>query len=290
MRFITATLAIVLCLPLAAQPQPQTTNDTIAKTQDQVRELEELLRGGVQLPPQQLQWNRYETKNFEILSLDDAQGRYLYDNIEFIKTWILWRWGMKDVDLPDGGKCKVVAVPNKELYSQLFNRSSPTWRTESKNGKTYGTIWLITDEVKWNTAIPTQLTEVVLANFEDNYKVKFPVWCRRGMTVLNSRFSDIRSTFTSTCDTKNLLEMTQERYTQLNEAQRKVYDSQATVFCLWVKQEFGGKLFLDAVSGGMTSPQMTLQLIGQVSYSDVDLRLKEYQPKLANAPDYYLTW
>lgn len=288
-KVIAAILMCLVCIPLGAQPE--STGGKIDRAQVQVKELESLLLAGAEQPqPQPLQWNRYVTNNFEILSLDDAQGKYLYDNIEFIKTWTLWRWGMKDVDFPADAKCKVIAVPSRDLYTKLFNRNSASWKTEVKDGKVYGTIWIVTEEQKWNTAIPTQLTEIVLANFEVVYGTKMPVWCHRGMTVLNSRFMDIRQTFNAQVNTKTLLEMTPEGYAQMNENQRADYDAQAAVFCLWVRQERNGKAFLDFLGGSMVNPQASLQIVGSTGYPDADQRIKTYQPKLATAPDYYLTW
>lgn len=245
--------------------------------------------------PVPLQWNRYTTNNFEILSLDDAQGKYLFYNIEFIKTWTLWRWGIKDVDFASGTnkqivKCKVVAVPNRDLYFNLFGKKDPTWRVEIKDGKFESVIWIITDEQKWNTAIPTQLTEVILTNFENTYQTKFPVWCRRGMTVLNSRLSDIKLNLKTEVISKTLLEMTPEVYSQLTSAQKTTYDSQAAVFCLWLRQEHNGKVFLDFLSAAMGSPQSAFQVVGFTSYADADQKLKAYLSKLVNVPDNYLTW
>ena len=43
-----------------------------------------------------LAWNRYATKSFVIMSIDDAQGKWMSDNLEVIKIWCLERWGFPD--------------------------------------------------------------------------------------------------------------------------------------------------------------------------------------------------
>jgi hypothetical protein len=43
-----------------------------------------------------LQWNRYVTKNFTILSIDNEKGKILSESIEEIKTSSLVRWGFPD--------------------------------------------------------------------------------------------------------------------------------------------------------------------------------------------------
>lgn len=282
-RFLIAFLLGVFCV--SGVHSDESTLDKITRAQNQVKDLEDLLHAG---DPQPLQWNRYVTNNFEILSLDDAQGKYLYNNMEFIKLWTLWRWGMKDVDFPV--KCKVIAVPSSDLYSKLFNRKNPSWRVDLKDDKVNGIIWIITDDPKWNTSIPMQLTEVILANFEVKYGTKLPIWCHRGMTILNSRFSEIRATFSVQVDAKFVLETTSEIYAQMDENQRSAYDAQAAVLCLWIHQENNGKVFLDFLSAAMGNPQTSLQIIKSVGYDDLNQKIKSYQQKLSTAPDYYLTW
>ena len=64
-----------------------------------------------------LVWNKWNTNNFTILSIDQAQGEYLFNNLEAIKTWSLTRWGMSD--LKYSAECRVFCVPNKNLMKKL---------------------------------------------------------------------------------------------------------------------------------------------------------------------------
>lgn len=287
---IIAFFCCVLFLPVYRTSADDPVDNKIKRANTQIKELEDLIRGGKEDPqPKELQWNRYVTKNFEILSLDDAQGKYLSDNIEFMKTWILWRWGVKDIDLQ--APCKIICVPSADLYKKLFNRNTPTWRADLVNNKVEAVIWLITDQPKWNTAIPNQLTEVVLANFEVMHG-KLPIWCHRGMAVVNGRLSDIRVsvTFASKIDTKVLLEMTPEAYGRLSDSQKAVFDSHAATFCLWARQEHGAKTFLDYLTGSLTNPEHYLQYFGVTTYAACDAKVQAYQQKLLTGSDYYLTW
>jgi hypothetical protein len=280
-------MRILLFLIFAYQPICEDVQKDIKKAQDQVRELQGLMRGQ---QPKELQWNRYVTKNFEILSLDDAQGKYLSDSIEHIKVWTLWRWGISDVDFQM--KCKLICVPSVDLYEKLFNKKTSSWRAEIKNGNLETTVWIISSGEKWNTHIPTQLTECVLSNFELIHGRKIPIWAHRGISLLNGRFSDIRSQFplVTKFDVKMLLETTPDIYNKFSEGQKSAFDAQATVFCLWVRQEFDGKVFLDFLGSSIVNPEWSLQYFGLTTYVSCNEKLQIYLPKLANATDSYLTW
>ena len=65
-----------------------------------------------------LVWNKWDTDNFTILSLDQSQGKYLHENIESMKTWILRRWGISE-KLQFSAECKIMCVPTKELMKKL---------------------------------------------------------------------------------------------------------------------------------------------------------------------------
>lgn len=260
--------------------------DKIDNVNNQIEELRKLLGGKVQPEPKALQWNRYVTANFEILSLDDAQGRYLSQNIENIKTWILWRWGIKDTDF--SAKCKIMCVPTQDLYEKLFNKKKSAWKVD----KTGFNIWLITDGVKWNTKLPEQLTEVVLSNFESIYKMKFPIWSRRGMSVLNGRIEDIKSLlpFVSGFSAVTFFSTTQESYQKMSDDQKFTFDAQAAYFCLWIRKEINGKIFLDFINGSLFGQERSLSILQLTSYADCDLKFKGYLEKFPGNSDQYFTW
>lgn len=234
-----------------------------------------------QVQPKELQWNRYVTANFEILSLDDSQGKYLYNNIEFIKTWVLWRWGMKDIEL--SSKCKIICVPSVDLYEKLFNKQSSSWSAEQEY-----VIWMITDGKKWNTKLPVYLTEIVLRNFEKKYNVEIPTWCHRGMSILNGRIDDVRlKVNTGVFASATLLT---ENYSKLSDNQKNNYDAESALFCLWIKKEYGNKIFLKYINDSSSNPEYYLQYFGVKTYSECDQRVKQYSKQLINGSDGLFTW
>lgn len=256
----------------------------VNKANNNINEIRDLLKKEPDI--KELQWNRYVTVNFEILSLDNNQGKYLSKNVENIKTWVLWRWGIKDVNFIK--KCKIMCVPSKSLYNKLFSKNESVWRVD-KDGYN---IWLITEGVDWNIKLPFLMTEVVLANFEDTYKSKLPLWCYKGMSILNGPIKDIKSGlgFTNDISTSKILTMTLENYKSLNDKEKKVFDFQCSFFCLWIKQEYGIKVFLDFMSGTMVNKEQSLRFLGLGTYAECDGKLKLYLSKLSNGANYYFTW
>jgi len=291
----------VVCRTADVGEKLQTAKSRIGEIRGLVLNLQQNQPQPQQPAQPQLQWNRYTTDNFEVLSLDDAQGKYLCSNIEYIKTWTLWRWGIKDFDFPSVKnskgdtvkvKCKLICVPSADLYEKLFNRKTPSWRVEVKDGVPEYTVWFITEGTKWNTNLPVLLTEVVIANFEASTGSKFPVWCHRGMSVLNGRIEDIRArlSLVGGFDSKSLFAMTPEAYTKLDDTKKATFDAQAAFFCLWARQEFNGKVFLDFLGGAMINPEYSLRLFNIATCADCDSRVKLYASKLATGSDYYFSW
>ena len=54
-----------------------------------------------------LRWNRYTTDNFVILSIDNNQGRWLYQNVEKIKQLSLTRWGFPQTSEEFTQECRI---------------------------------------------------------------------------------------------------------------------------------------------------------------------------------------
>ena len=66
-----------------------------------------------------LEWNRYVTKNFTILSIDNQKGKQLAETIDSLKSLSLTKWGFPDVKFTK--ECRVFCVPNYNLLKKLFN-------------------------------------------------------------------------------------------------------------------------------------------------------------------------
>lgn len=278
----------VLLMTSVAANNPPPSNQAIQDAQRQVQQLKNL----IQEP--QLQWNHYETKNFDIFSIDDKQGSYLAKNIENIKTWIFFRWGVNDVGFRK--RCKVMCVPNKELFVKLFGKDSSSMAVEK------GAIWIITDTDHWHTSVLAPLmTEACLVEFESFYKVQFGAWSHRGMTVLNGTPSDIRIVLSSFegknyIASKEMLSITLDVYAKMSTIDKARFDIQSAAFCLLIRKEIGAQMFLDYVDQSRVDPERALAILHFADYKSLDGSLSSYLSNMVHAiqqgqvPASYLTW
>lgn len=215
-----------------------------------------------------VQWNRYETKNFEILSIDDAQGKFLLDHIEYIKTWIFWRWGIQDVEMIK--RCKIMLVPEKELFTRLFNKDKSLNNLEN--------IWICTAEKRWFTnSLPKSLTEVMLNLFEIKYNLSVGVWAHRGMSLLNGNINEIKIISSNKISSKKVFSLKKEEYKNLSESEKISFDSQAALICLFICKEQGVDKFLDYLSSNRYADD----------YSSLDASVEKMLTMLATKPNSY---
>lgn len=256
-----------------------------------------------------LNWNRYATDNFAILSIDDRQGRWLSTNMEKIRSWAITRWGFPNtpfhrITLADGRSepgCRVFCVPNRKLMKKLFGLEQSKVETRMKDGRLELTVmWLILDDKPAKTVAP-YLTQMALAEFEARHNVKLGWWFKRGASLLNGTIPEIRQHLASltpptyTCD--KMFTMTEEDYKKESAVNRVAFDRQALCLALMLRKEFGeAKLqgFLRLTS--RNSPQDVLRVIyGFDNYAHFDKQYKRFMRDIHNetfnsrVPDSYLT-
>lgn len=189
-----------------------------------------------------LQWNRYVSKNFVILSIDDEKGKKFADNIELYKKLALTRWGFPDVQF--SRECRVFCVPSYSLLKKLFNLSS----SRAQDRKDLNAIWLVLDDAPENSAMPF-ITQVALGELEIAEKTVLPFWFKRGAMVLNASADSVRTAFASQSvvvrkeqfshTAEQLLVSTEEEYNKQSAESKKLYDVQAAGLCLLLRKEFG---------------------------------------------------
>lgn len=189
-----------------------------------------------------LEWNRYVTKNFVILSIDNEKGKKLAEEIDQYKKSALTRWGFPDVQFSK--ECRVFCVPSSSLLKKLFNLTGPKVQLR----KDLNAIWLVLDEKSEKGIIP-YVTQVALAELEAAEKTALPFWFKRGAIVLNGSVDDVRSSlrvfndsarkeqFTHTAE--QMFVSTEEEYNKQGAENKKVYDTQAACLCLLLRKEFG---------------------------------------------------
>lgn len=251
---------------------------------------------------QNLVWNKWDTTNFTILSIDEAQGKYLFENIEQMKKWALTRWGLPDIKF--SAQCKVLCVPNKDLMKKLFRleNSQGEIRRNQDGSLSLTVLWLVLDG-KPAEVIPPSLTMVCLAELEQSQRMRVPFWAVRGMSALNGTLPQIRNDLSALgghlgkddrmyFGTK-LFAMTEDEWKKSDGELRMLYDRQAAALCLLLRKEFGQNNFHKFMSTN-SSEQDLNNVYGFRGYDEFNRTFERYMLNLSRdiqgsrTPDDYL--
>jgi len=250
-----------------------------------------------------LAWNRYTTKNFVVMSIDNAQGKWMSENLENIKIWCLERWGFPDFQFTK--ECRVFCVPNKVLFKKLFNLDESKVEVRRNNGVIEITaMWLVLDD-KPARVIPRELTKICFAEFEQKHNVTIPFFARNGMGLLNNSLPDIRSNISLLGNvvqrdqpifvSEKMFSMTEDEYDKSTAENKKVFDCQSVALCLLLRKEFGeAKMQGFLRMANKNSPKDVLYVVyGFSSYAQFDQSYLRYMKDLSRdiqqrTPDSYL--
>ena len=186
-----------------------------------------------------LVWNKWDTENFIVLSIDKNQGLYIKNNIEDIKTLLLDKWGLPDVDFK--GECKLICVSNKNLLKKIFrlDDSKVEIRRDQQGNVQLCVIWFCLE----NKEIPLDhLTTICLAQFEEKYD-KLPYFCKKGMPLLSKDVQDIKQKLIS----QDKLKFSLKDFFNVKEDKSKseAYKIQSALLCLLLRKEFGQDNFVN---------------------------------------------
>ncbi len=286
-------ITIFLSLLLSANPQEEAINQLLLQWDQQKADIQKAKKQ-VALPnddPDLLnkKWYRWTTKNFIILSLDQKQGIYLFNNIEDIKKSILAKWGLPDINF--SSECKVLCVKDQNLFKKLFNLD----QSKVEIRENLDVLFLLLDGPPHQTFIP-YFSEVVLSEFFNKYNLKLNIWTR-GMSLLTQPVSNIRKDIVSLHNqnlfsAKEILEMTQKELRDKN-----LFDCQSEVLCLMLRKEFGQRKFhtlLKSLGKGKSAARCFNEIYGFKSLEQFDVKYKQYIKDLSSdiknskTPDSYL--
>lgn len=246
-----------------------------------------------------LQWNRYTAENFSILSIDDAQGKWLSENMDKIRSWCLTRWGFPESKFTK--ECRIFCVPNKALFKKLFSLEQS--KVEIRKDMTV--MWIVLDDKPART-IPPQLTQICLAEFEAKHNVTIGWWFKRGAAQLNGTIPDIRQTVAGLDAmlkkdqpmfvSEKMFTMTEDDYNKESAANKVIFDQQAVALCIMLRKEFGeAKLQGFLRIGSKNNSQDVLKVVyGFSGYGHFDKQYIRFMRDLTSdvlnnkTPDSYL--
>lgn len=199
-----------------------------------------------------LNFHKYTTDNFEILSIDDKQGTILHKNVEKIKNWIFDRWNISNVDF--SRRCMIICTPTDEMFKKFFRKMD----IDPRYDKETSAIWISLDEkTKGNwlkTVVAEKMTFICLHEWSKKYDIKIDPWVFYGMSVMNTPPENIRKIILSkelvskngsytneAMDVDSLLQIKFDdiKYKTLEE--RNVVKAQCAAMILLFKRELSGK-------------------------------------------------
>ena len=214
-----------------------------------------LLPEGQSILAQDVAWNKWTTKNFVILSYDQQQGKYVSENIEKMKEWLMDRWGMPNINFRQ--ECRIFCVPDREKMKTFFGIERS--HGEMRNGLSI--LWLVLDESPAAT-IPPSLTYICLSELGAQYKFPVGFWAIRGTMHLNGTLSQIRGQLrhlqvaykndSQLFFGDSLFSIDAATWDKQPKAIQDLFDAQAMVVCLLLRKEYGQTKFTRFLRGGGT--------------------------------------
>lgn len=188
-----------------------------------------------------LQWNRYTTKNFTVISIDNREGEWLSANLDRIKEDCTKKWGIINSTL--SSECRIMVVNNKNLFKKFFNLSEPKVEFRKKDDKTdiIG-VWLCienNDRKDLNKVISQICFQDMLDKKKSSKK-----FLEQGIAILSQNTDQIMETLKDVSSDISFLNKSEEDYKKLSEEDKKKFEISSAAFCLMLKKEFGENKFL----------------------------------------------
>lgn len=199
-----------------------------------------------------LVWNRYTTENFTILSIDNAQGKWLNSNLENIKSWCLKRWGLNNIKFEK--ECRIMVVPNKDLFRKLFNITDSKYEVrKNKDELEIVVVWLLIDSTEdLVDEVPYFVTMCSLVEYNFQNNLNNNLILMNGMSLLNKSINDIKKIKNESINPKveiiKLLSIDEDKFKKMNNEEKKDFNLKSLILCLMLKKEFGENKFLRFMS------------------------------------------
>lgn len=301
MKFLQSLLVFITlaCSAFADDPEP------IAKVLFPLEVKNEIDLSSIPKDIEGLEWNRWTSENFTVLSLNNIQAQYLYRHLEQIKTWILARWGFYDITFD--ADCKLICVDDPQLFEKLFKISNS--RVEIRrnpDGSIKETVIFLLINDSPSHTVPVPLTQAVMAEFQQKYDANFGWWAHQGMSILNGSLTQIRAELKELKPrldnnqplyfSEGILTMKRDQYLSLSEENRRIFDQCSFSFCLMIRKEFGQDTYHQFLKKFSETDELTAikEVLKFNSYDSFDRTFKRFMIDLTKdilsgkTPDSYL--
>jgi hypothetical protein len=201
-----------------------------------------------------LVWNKWETENFVILSIDFDFGDGMRSSVELERSSVCAAWGVADSHLPV--KCKLVCVPDRKLLRDLFAIDRPECeiRGEPSSPKEMA-IWLDQGSV---SSLRGLLLSVSLHGA--------PPCVQRGVDLLASSDADKEIASLSSPSFAGVFSSTSESVRVMAPKDKIIFDKESATLCLFVRREFGSRAFSGLSKGA--SPERVCGFPDEKSFAE----------------------
>jgi len=227
MKILTFVFACLFCLSSLAEEQGAV--KAILLDPEKVSEKEKFT------------WNKWETENFIVLSIDKEHGLEFRKKIESIKDSHFEKWGLKESKLKT--KCKIICVRDSEMLKRFFGIESP--RAESKRGSSgsisTSAIWI---DYKRSEELPSLVAFICSSESGDKWYVQ------RGVCLLSLPSERIKSELAqaSALNFSEIFACDSEKWLGFSPEDRAIFDRKSAMVCLMLRREFGQERFLEFLS------------------------------------------
>lgn len=274
MRFAFLFSFLVFCLPCAAE--------------DAVRAV--LIEPEEVSQKENFTWNKWETENFIILSIEKDQGLSLKGIVESLKDQHSERWGLEKTGLK--AKCKVVCVRDADMLKRFFGVDSPRAETRRDDSGKISTsaIWL---DFKRMQELPS-LVAFICASDDSLGDNKFYV--QRGISLLSLPSERVKSELVQSTKLNfpEVSSFNSEKWIALTPQDRALFDRKSALVCLMLRKEFGEERFLKFLRGAQDQDSIR-SVYGFKDMSEFNGTLNRYSENLSKdigegiTPDSYVT-
>lgn len=233
-----------------------------------------------------LAWNKWDTNNFIVLSLEKDQGLLLRDSVERIRDSFMNSWGLNPED--SLFRCKIVCVPDRKTLDKLFNIGSPKCEVRnSSDGKVSAcAIWIDYESI---AMLPSLIGSVSVSVSPE----KIPPVLQNGIVSLSIYPSRTREILGTPCsvDAKSVFGMTSEAWSSTKD--KDMLNRKCALICLMLRKELGIDAFSDFAKSEQDEESIK-RIFGFAGYGELSRTLDRYSLNLAEdikngrVPDGYL--
>jgi len=221
-----------------------------------------------------LQWNRYTTKNFTVISIDNKDGQWLFNNLDALKQKCINKWGITNIDF--SAECRIMIVNDKDLFKKFFNLSEPRIEIRKKDNKTdiIG-VWLCLVDKDYED-LEKVISEICFKDMLDK-KERSKKFLEEGISLLSQPANKIKNLIDEglTFDF-SFLNKNEEDYKKMSENEKRNFSANSLTLCLMLRKEFGERKFLKLMFSKGDILSQIIEIYGYKNKEDFEKTFKRY--------------